>query len=248
VNPQFDQQFGVRTLEVEQSTNTVFSGVMRDSLSDTNRLLGFTKSGAGTLELSGANTYTGPTTINNGALLVTGSLSGSSAVNVNGGTLSGDGPVGAITLNAGGTVAPGANQVTLATGSVTLNGGTLALELNGTIPGTGYDQLSVTGGVAFSANTPLTISLGFDPADGVDFFTIVSNDLADSVNTAGGLFSFGGNPLAEGAMFTAGGQAFSISYAGGDGNDVVLAAVPEPAGIAMLLGGLGVLAARRRRR
>jgi autotransporter-associated beta strand protein len=227
VNPQFDQQFGIRTLEVEQATNTVFSPVLRDG--DANRILGLTKSGAGTLELSGANTYTGPTT-------------------VNGGTLAGDGPVGAVTLNAGGTVAPGASPAILAAGNLNFNGGTLALELNGITAGTDYDQLSATGSVAFSANTPLTLSLGFDPVDGVDAFTIVSNDLADSVNTAGGLFSFGGTPLAQGATFTASGQAFSISYTGGDGNDVVLTAVPEPASIAMLLGGLGILGARRRSR
>lgn len=246
VNPQFDQQFGIRTLEVEQATNTVFSPVLRDG--DANRILGLTKSGAGTLELSGANTYTGPTTVNGGTLLVSGSLSGSSVVTVNGGTLAGDGPVGAVTLNAGGTVAPGASPAILAAGNLNFNGGTLALELNGITAGTDYDQLSATGSVAFSANTPLTLSLGFDPVDGVDAFTIVSNDLADSVNTAGGLFSFGGTPLAQGATFTASGQAFSISYTGGDGNDVVLTAVPEPASIAMLLGGLGILGARRRSR
>lgn len=234
------------TLEVSGSADSTFSGVVRDGTGG--GLLSLVKSGSSVLTLSGANLYTGPTTVNGGTLLVSGSLSGSSAVTVNGGTLAGDGPVGAVTLNAGGTVAPGANPVILATGNLNFNGGTLALELNGITAGTDYDQLSATGSVAFSANTPLTLSLGFDPVDGVDAFTIVSNDLADSVNTAGGLFSFGGTPLAQGATFTASGQAFSISYTGGDGNDVVLAAIPEPASIAMLLGGLGVLGARRRRR
>ena len=236
---------GQRTLAVTQSTDTTFAGVFEDSTAG--RIVGLEKNGSGTLTLSGVSTaMTGTTTVNAGTLLVTGSISGS-ATTVLGGTLSGTGTVGALSVNAGGTVAPGASPGILNSGSTTFNGGTLVLELNGTAAGTDYDQLNVAGTVSLAADSPLTISLGFDPADGVDFFTILNNDLGDGI-TGAGLFSFSGNPLSEGEIFSVGAEAFSISYTGGDGNDVVLAAVPEPAGIAMLLGGLGVLAARRRRR
>jgi hypothetical protein len=60
----------------------------------------------------------------------------------------------------------------------------------------------------------LSLSLDFISTAGTGF-TIINNDLADSVS---GMF----NHLTEGAIFKAGGTSFTISYDGGDGNDVVL--------------------------
>ena len=93
-------------------------------------------------------------------------------------------PVGAVTVNALGTIAPGTSPAILNAGSTTFNGGTLAVELDSAAAGTGYDQVNVTGGVTLATDSTLTISLGFDPVDGVDFFTIVNNDLAESVSIA----------------------------------------------------------------
>ncbi|MDU7807887.1 MAG: S8 family serine peptidase, partial [Serratia marcescens] len=73
---------------------------------------GLTKEGAGTLELTGTNTYAGPTLVNQGRLAVNGSVT--SAVSVqNGGTVGGSGTVGSLTARQGGTVAPGNSIGTL---------------------------------------------------------------------------------------------------------------------------------------
>ncbi|WP_261247912.1 autotransporter serine protease, partial [Serratia ficaria] len=71
-----------------------------------------TKSGEGTLVLTGANTYTGPTQVNAGLLAVNGSLV--SDVSVQGsGILGGAGSVGSLAVHRGGTVAPGNSIGTL---------------------------------------------------------------------------------------------------------------------------------------
>lgn len=229
------------TLTVNNSDNFTYNGVIE-------RNIALTKQGAGTLTLGGVNTYVGVTAVTDGTLIVSGSIAGS-ATTVSGGTLKGAGTVGSLAILAGGTLAPGNSPGILNAGNTDFGGGTFALEINGTVVGTNYDQLNVNGSISFTANTPLSISLGFDPADdGSQLFTILANDGLDAINTSGGLFSFGGNPLTEGAQFDSGSQLFSISYVGGSGNDVVLTAVPEPSSASVLLAGLASLAGLKRRR
>ncbi|MCX5516566.1 autotransporter outer membrane beta-barrel domain-containing protein [Kaistia algarum] len=161
-----------------------------------------TKVGSGTLTLSGANLYTGPTEVDGGKLVVNGSLL--SAVTVNdGAALGGNGQVAGITANLGAIIAPGNSIGTLgvngnvafaagstyqveidgtgasdriaATGSATLDGGTVAVQssASGYALGTRYTiltaDLGVTGTFATlqaPTMTPfLAFSLGYDPAN-----------------------------------------------------------------------------------
>lgn len=73
-----------------------------------------------------------------------------------------------------------------------------------------------------------------------DDITLIENDSADPLDA-----EFVG--LSEGTVFNLGRYFGRISYVGGDGNDLVIQAVPEP-GVAtlLLLGAAGVLQRRRR--
>ncbi|HEY0545790.1 MAG TPA: cohesin domain-containing protein [Pyrinomonadaceae bacterium] len=125
---------------------------------------------------------------------------------------------GTFTVSAvGATVSPGNTPGIINTGNLSLTAGSnLNIELNGTAPGTGYDQINVTGTVSLGGAN-LNVTTGFTPAIG-NSFVIVDNDDGDPVS---GAF----NGLPEGAVFYVGTNSFRISYAGGTGNDVVLTAV-----------------------
>lgn len=144
----------------------------------------------------------------------------------------------------GGTVAPGSSPGTMTiTGNYSLNSGDLNIEIEGLDPGTGYDQLIVTGDVSLAGSLSLAVSIAVSELNIGDLFTIIDNQ---GPNAVSGMF----NGLAEGAMLESGGIPFSISYLGGSGNDVVLTALaPEPASAVLFgLAVLGAIGAFRRRR
>ena len=197
-------------------TSTTFSGAIGGTGS-------LTKTGTGTFTLSGTNTYIGATSVNAGTLVVNGSIATSSSVTVSTATLQGTGTLPALMIGSGGVVAPGNSPgtLTVTNGLAIGAGGTLSAEINGTTPGSEYDQFVVTGTVDLSGAT-LAATLGFTPAAGSSFI-LIDNDGNDPV-----VGTFAGLP--EGATVNVNGVAMSITYTGGDGNDVALV-VPVSASI-----------------
>jgi Tol biopolymer transport system component len=87
------------------------------------------------------------------------------------------------------------------------------VEIGGTNPGTGYDQLNVQGAVTLAGSLNVALINNFTPAEGSSF-VIINNDGTDAING-----SFDGLP--EGSIFIIGTYRFRISYQGGNGgNDV----------------------------
>jgi fibronectin-binding autotransporter adhesin len=212
------------------------------------------KNGTGTWVLAGTNGYTGATTVNGGKLLLTGTMANSATSVESGGTFGGTGTtLGSVTVKNGAVIAAGMSIGTLNTGALNINdGGTFALELNTTL-GTA-DQVNATGSLTLGLTTGSILTLtdlggnvGFDGTYDIIKYTTTWNN---------GLFTFNGNQMADGGSFIFGTNQYTIdyNYDFADGitttNSVRLTsvAVPEPAGVLLMLSGLGVAFLIRRRR
>jgi autotransporter-associated beta strand protein len=211
---------GSNTLLIENSLSgsSVASGIIEG----TGGSLVFDSFAKGRLTLAGSNTYSGGTTVESGTLLIDGSTANSAVTVDNGGTLGGTGTAGLVTVESGGTFAPG-DPSTFTVAGLTLNSGaTFGEEIGGSAPGTGgaggYDQTVVeSGGTISLGGATLDVSLvnGFAPSVG-ETFTIIDNETGNAVS---GTF----DGLAQGAVFEADGTWFQIAYDGGANNqDVTL--------------------------
>jgi autotransporter-associated beta strand protein len=181
-----------------------------------------TKEGSGWMRLGGNNTYRGNTIINGGTLQVDGAQPQSSVMVNPGAQLRGIGTIGHVFMNGtSAALAPGDSAGIFTCSNFNSGGGsgTLQIELNGTAPGSGYDQVNVRGTVRLTGIS-LSASLNF-PSSVNDQFVVINNDGADAV-----LGTFTGLP--QNATFYIGSEQFAINYTGGTGNDIVLTRLPTP--------------------
>ena len=180
------------------------------------------KEDGGMLIYSGTtmNSFIGNVAVNNGTCRVDGSFTDGSFA-ISGGLLEGTGTVSSVTMS-GGTLKPGDSPgIFHIQGDLTMSAGAVfQTELNGAFPGSGYGQLQVNGGVNLNGAS-LNLVPGYSITPGTAFLIVV-NGGTDPVSG-----TFAGLP--EGAVFSAGGQYFSISYkTGSGGNDIAVTAVNLP--------------------
>jgi autotransporter-associated beta strand protein len=171
---------GTPTLTVGNNDATsTFSGVIQNTAGT----LAVTKTGVGTLTLTGPNTYAGVTNVNAGKLLVNGSHTGGGTYTVaSGATLGGSGTISAsVALN--GRISPGNSPGTLTTGSETwTDAGDFLFEINDVNAGAGsnpgWDLLNITGALDISG---LSVG-GFD--------VLVTSQLLAPPDTGGNVHDF----------------------------------------------------------
>lgn len=199
-------QTGLLTVGADDSSAT-FSGIIQGGG-------GLTKTGLGTVTLTGNNFHTGVTTVNAGTLLVMGQQPQSAVSLLSGGRLGGTGKVGHLSdLN--GHVAPGASPGILVCSNFSTFSAAnqLQIEIAGPNPGGGHDQLQVNGSVLLMGGT-IQLAMNF-PGAISNQYVIVANDGVDPVS---GTFT----ALSEGGTLTNNGAIFQLTYHGGDGNDIAL--------------------------
>ena len=161
------------------------------------------KTGAGTTVITMAMAYTGPTLVKAGVLLVnalgSGSIATSSSTVQTGATLGGEGTVGPVTVESGGTLSPGDSSPTstgtmatlFAAGNVLLKAGSTTLfELGApaaiTVPATAgaavttADLVAITGDLAMNGTLKIAPQTGF--AEGAYKIFTYTGALVNSAN------------------------------------------------------------------
>jgi fibronectin-binding autotransporter adhesin len=249
----------VRTVRVDSGSAAVdarISGVLSGATAGN----GLIKTGLGSLELSGINTYTGNTTVSQGALIVNGSLGAGALTVAAGATLMGSGTIGGAATIAGIHRPGNSPGIETFSSNLTYSGGSSQViwELwgNTTVNSPlAYDQIIVGGNLDFAGVTSLSLDfggLGVGNVDWEDDFwgtnqtwtlfdvTGTTSNFANLVLSVSPATWFDSQNVAF-ASSSRSANAFSVLQ---QGSDVVIqytVIVPEPGAIALAGIGIAVL-------
>jgi autotransporter-associated beta strand protein len=238
---------GTSTLTINPASgSTTFAGVIAGTNGGLEGNIAVQKNGAGTLILTGANTYSGSTTINNGTLTV---------ANPSGSAL---GSTSGITVSSGGKLLLGDNNQINNSATMTLAGGTFAKgnfsEGSASAPGLGALTLTASGShIDFGIGTVGVLTFAsFTPGG----FTLTIDNWTGTLNTLGNgstdRLIFASDQSTNLSSFLFNGLPGAVEFDLGNGYYEItpVAPVPEPStwvAAAFALGVAGFHIVRRRR-
>lgn len=192
-------------LAFNRSDIYVFTGIIEDDSFDAGNVM---QAGTGTTVLTANNTYTGSTIVAAGKLVVNGSIAGSITSVFGGATIGGTGTLGDTDIFSGGTHAPGNSIGTQTVIGPYLLSSRAILEIE--IDPSQSDRVVVQGTVGLTGSVLRVVAAGGTYAATTDYL-IIDNDGGDAVTGTFGAIQ------SNFAFYTP-----SVSYVGGDGNDVEL--------------------------
>jgi autotransporter-associated beta strand protein len=193
-----DTLLALRNIRFQGDGDTLVSGEIQLSANGVTPVA-VIKTGAGTLTLAGANTYSDVTVVSNGVMLLTGSITSTGAVTVAGGTLAGTGTINNnLTVQPAGTLSPGLGSGSI--GTLTVNGnvalsGTVNVDINKTA-GT-RDQVVGVGNITYGGTLAVNnLSGTLTTNDTFQLFsaTTPSGDFTSVAGSAGSGLKFSFNP------------------------------------------------------
>jgi len=213
------------TLTADNSGASTFGGTITDG--SNGHITALTKSGTGTLTLSGANTYSGATTVNGGELLggANNVFSASSAMTINtGGTVDLGGfsnTINSVAL-AGGTIQNGSltGAITSSGGTINAIGGSASVEASSnktTVEGsngyTGATTIDNGATLAMTGTASIVSSSGVSNSGTFDISGLTNGGASIKTISGNGGVTLGSNTL----TITAGGSSFGGDIGGSGG-------------------------------